>query len=126
MNLNLIRQILSNDKNLFFVFFSISFLMYLPSFNSRWTFDAADFLIKYEKYGLKGIWYSFYESTNTFLVSNHFIHYFVYILFGKNEILHSLFSIGWHSFNAILLIKMIKYVSKLDFNQTYEDLFVLY
>jgi hypothetical protein len=110
MNLNQIRQILSNDKNLFFVFFSISFLMYLPSFNSRWTFDAADFLIKYEKYGLKGIWYSFYESTNTFLVSNHFIHYFVYILFGKNEILHSLFSIGWHSFNAILLIKMIKKV----------------
>ena len=94
------------DINFFLFFVLISFLVYLPAFKSRWVFDAADFLLKYEKYGINGIWFSFYESTNTFLVSNHFIHFFIYKLFGKSVFFHSFFSIIWHSFNGFLLLKL--------------------
>jgi hypothetical protein len=103
-------EYINKEKYVFFIFLILSIVLYIPAFYSRWVFDAADFLLKYEKYGVDGIWYSFHESTNTFLISNHFIHFLIYKLFGKNLLYHSLFSMFWHSFNALLLLKFSKII----------------
>lgn len=119
-------EYIHKDKYVFFIFFILSMVLYIPAFYSRWVFDAADFLLKYEKYGVDGIWYSFHESTNTFLITNHFIHFLLFKLFGKNLLNHSIFSMLWHSFNALLLLKFSKIIFRNKSNIFYFFISLIY
>lgn len=91
---------------LFVLYFAVTLLLYRQTIGARIVTDALNWLITYETQGAIGIFNSFGDVSQHY--SYHLLFYFLYAVFGTNEVGYYIVFSMLHAANAALLFVLLK------------------